>query len=148
MWSSRLLMNISMTYAQLIYTLFCPSVFKRQKLYILKISYQFFKVLNILSFSHLCYANWISALLLTLTIIILCLDFYGCCHPCFIYIFNIVRIEFEDVELSGPSNGECKNDTLQIIDVDYPNLMRKPVCGSLTDNDPSKILDDRCCYTC
>jgi len=47
-----------------------------------------------------------------------------------------LKIEFEDVELSGPSNGECKNDTLQIIDVDYPNLMRKPVCGSLTDNDP------------
>lgn len=47
-----------------------------------------------------------------------------------------LKIEFLDLELSGPTNGECLNDTLQIADVDYPNLMRKPVCGSLTDSDP------------
>ena len=50
----------------------------------------------------------------------------------------IFRIEFVDVELAGPINGECGNESIIITDVDYPNPMRTQICGSLTDSDPSK----------
>jgi len=54
------------------------------------------------------------------------------------YATNVVqlKIEFVDVELAGPINGECGNESIIITDVDYPNPMRTQVCGSLTDSDP------------
>lgn len=62
----------------------------------------------------------------------------GCSYSIAKHASDVVqlKIEFVDVELVGPTLGECMNDTMQITGVDYPNNLNIPICGSLTDNDP------------
>ena len=116
----KFLLKIPMTYAHLIYTLFCPSFvlwtcFKRCKTLFLYVFGIFMEFLHISLFFH-CYENWKTGLKLTLSVIhsmnFLCFTTYGCCHSCYL-IKNAFFV---------PRNSACRveGEGKDKIEIDVP----------------------------